>query len=273
MPYPPPDMRALLGTHDLLWVVLDALRWDVAESEWPRTPQLRRLFPAGWEKRHSPGSFTWAAHQAFFAGFLPTPADPAAPRERLFALEFGGSETTGPHTAVLPGENVIGGLRSLGFYTLCLGGVGFFNGQTPLSRVFPALFDEAHWQPEFGVTGRDSPNAQFDAAAECIALAPATRPLCTFLNVAALHQPNYFFLRDSGPDDLASHAAALRAVDAALPRLLRAVVGRPRPTFAIFCSDHGTLYGEDGWIGHRVGHPDVWTVPYAHAEITPTDWL
>ena len=31
----------------------------------------------------------------------------------------------------------------------------------------------------------------------------------------------------------------------------------------IVCSDHGTLYGEDGFTGHRIGHPAVWTVPYA----------
>jgi hypothetical protein len=28
-------------------------------------------------------------------------------------------------------------------------------------------------------------------------------------------------------------------------------------------SDHGTLFGEEGWTGHRIGHPAVWTVPYA----------
>ena len=45
--------------------------WDAG-----RTPHLTRLLPRGWEERHSPGSFTYAAHQAFFAGFLPTPARP-----------------------------------------------------------------------------------------------------------------------------------------------------------------------------------------------------
>ena len=40
-------------------------------------------------------------------------------------------------------------------------------------------------------------------------------------------------------------------------------------TFLIACSDHGTLYGEQGFTGHRVGHPAVWTVPYAQAMISP----
>ena len=40
-------------------------------------------------------------------------------------------------------------------------------------------------------------------------------------------------------------------------------VQRRGPALAILCSDHGTAYGEDGYSGHRVAHPVVWTVPYA----------
>ena len=36
-----------------------------------------------------------------------------------------------------------------------------------------------------------------------------------------------------------------------------------RSALAIVCSDHGTAYGEDGYSGHRLAHPVVWTVPYA----------
>ncbi|RKH43579.1 metalloenzyme domain-containing protein, partial [Corallococcus sp. AB050B] len=70
------DLNALVGTHDLLFLTLDTLRYDVAreELEAGRTPTLAALLPGGrWEERHSPASFTYAAHQAFFAGFLPTP--------------------------------------------------------------------------------------------------------------------------------------------------------------------------------------------------------
>ena len=41
------------------------------------------------------------------------------------------------------------------------------------------------------------------------------------------------------------------------------MLARGAPLFAILTSDHGTLYGEDGYIGHRVAHPLVTTVPYA----------
>jgi hypothetical protein len=42
---------------------------------------------------------------------------------------------------------------------------------------------------------------------------------------------------------------------------------RRGPSAAIVCSDHGTCYGEDGYTGHRLAHPVVWTVPYAEALI------
>ena len=91
------DLNALVGTHDLLLLTLDTLRYDVAreELEAGHTPTLAALLPGGrWEERHSPASFTYAAHQAFFAGFLPTPVTPGR-HPRPFALRFEGSETTG----------------------------------------------------------------------------------------------------------------------------------------------------------------------------------
>ncbi|RYZ80354.1 MAG: metalloenzyme domain-containing protein, partial [Proteobacteria bacterium] len=38
----------------------------------------------------------------------------------------------------------------------------------------------------------------------------------------------------------------------------------------VICSDHGTTYGEDGFHGHRVAHPQVWNVPYAEFVLTQT---
>lgn len=271
----PLDMNQIFPGHDLLWLVLDALRFDVAEAEMKagRTPNLAKLTgPGGWEKRHTPGSFTFPAHQAFFAGFLPTPASAHLARERLFAARFAGSETTGSHTKVFDEANVIAGLRGEGYHTLCIGGVGFFNKQTALSRVLTDLFDESHWCSDFGVTCRESPRHQFDFAARRLAELPKEKPLCCFINVSAMHQPNYFYLRDSGPDDLDSHAAALRAVDAALPLLMAAFQRRGRPLFHITCSDHGTAYGEEGFAGHRAAVPAIWEVPYADGIVNTDPW-
>jgi hypothetical protein len=216
-----------------------------------------------WEGRHSPGSFTFAAHQAFFAGFLPTPADPAAEKTRLFGCRFEGSETIGPNTKVFAEGNWIQGLASEGYRTLCVGGVGFFNKLTALGEVLPSFFAESAWRREFGVTERESTRHQFTYAAEWLGQLDTEERALVFVNVSAIHQPNYFYAREDGGDDLASHAAALQYVDGQLPMLLDAMRKRPRGTFFIVTSDHGTAYGEDGWNGHRLAHEVVWTVPYA----------
>ena len=262
------DMNTLCRTHDLLLLVLDTLRFDVARAEWNagRTPNLARLLPGGWEARHSPGNFTYAAHQSFFAGFLPTPAAPDDLRMRLFAVRFPGSETTGPGTKVFDTPDIISGFRAEGWRTICIGGVGFFNLQTPLSRVLPSLFEEAFWETRFGVTDQESTRHQFEFANRKLWERP-NQPTFLFINVSALHQPNYFYHTAAGPDTLASHAAALRYVDAQLPILLDGLRRKHRPTFCVLTSDHGTTYGEDGWTGHRLAHLAVWTVPYGEAMV------
>ena len=264
-------MRDLIGSHDLLFVTLDTLRYDVAAEclASGRTPQLAAVLPGGvWERRHTPASFTYAAHHAFFAGFLPTPVTPG-PHERLFAARFAGSETSGEGTYVFDAADLPSALAAAGYHTVCLGGVGFFNPGSPLGRVLPGLFAEAHWERAFGVTAPDCLGAQLDRLATIVGGLPAERPLFTFVNVAALHQPNRHYVPGAGTDSLATHAAALAYVDSRLGRLFDLVAGRGRPCRVILCSDHGTLYGEDGHVGHRVAHEAVWTVPYADFLLDP----
>lgn len=261
----------LIGTHNILWVTLDTLRLDaaVAEYEAGNTPAIAKLFPSGWEHRHSPASFTYAAHAAFFAGFLPTPVAPGV-HQRRFAMAFPGSETTATSTAVFDTPDIVTGLADAGYRTLCLGGVGFFSMRTPLGSVLPDLFQQAFWNPGFGVTEPDCFSNQVDKTEQLMA-APADQPTFLFINVAALHQPNLHYLPGAGEDSLATHRAALRHVDGDVPRLVDAMT-RDRPCLMIFMSDHGTAYGEDGHTGHRIGHRVVWDVPYAEAVIEVGAW-
>ena len=258
------DATRVVGTHDILWLLLDTLRYDVARDclRAGRTPNLAALLPGGvWEERHSPGSFTYAAHAAFFAGFLPTPIAPGR-HDRLFAVRFAGSETTAATTCVFDAPDIVTGLAGLGYHTLCVGGVGFFNKQGPLGSVLPGLFAESVWRPEFGVTDPDSTANQVAWIAERLRELPAACRLFLFLNVSALHQPNRFYLPGAERDSRESHAAALEYVDRQLPALFDALRHRAS-LLCVVCSDHGTAYGEDGYSGHRLAHPVVWTVPYA----------
>jgi hypothetical protein len=242
----------------------DALRFDTAETAWRegRTPFLQGLIPHGWERRHTPGNFTYAAHAAFFAGFWPTPCTPG-PYPRPFALQFPGSRSIGPHTILLEGDNIVAGLRARGFQTVCIGGVGFFNPGTPLGAVFPAYFERSYWRPEFSVTEIHSTRAQVRQACDCIAECATDHPLFLFMNIAATHPPTHGYVPGSRGDSVATQTAALEYIDRQLPPLFQALQERGRAGVAFLMSDHGTLFGEEGWTGHRVSHSAVWTVPYA----------
>jgi hypothetical protein len=222
------NVSRLVGTHDVLFVTLDTLRYDVAERLHAagRTPHLSAVLPPeGWEKRHTPGNFTLAAHAAFFAGFLPTPARPGK-HPRPFALRFPGSETTTPETAVFDAPDLVAGFRGRGYHTVCVGGVGFFNKLTPLGSVLPGLFDESHWSPELGVTDPRSTEHQVDLALARVAALPANRRVFLFVNVSAIHQPNRFYLHGAADDSPDSHAAALEYAERG-SRWYARTTGRP----------------------------------------------
>jgi hypothetical protein len=256
--------RELIGSHDVLLMTLDTLRYDVAQRALlaGRTPNFARWLPGGtWERRHSPGNFTYAAHQAFFAGFLPTPAAPGK-HPRLFAAKFPGSETTTEQTFVFDAPDLVTGLAAAGYHTICIGGVGFFNRLSPLGSVLPELFHESHWSEELGVTSASSTERQVALACERLRCLSDDQRVFLFVNVSALHQPNCIFAPPATEDSPATQAAALEYVDRQLPPLFEALTRRG-PALCIVCSDHGTAYGDDGYWGHRVAHESVWTVPYA----------
>jgi hypothetical protein len=254
--------KELIGTHDILLMTLDTLRYDVAvmQLEAGHTPALATHIKQ-WEQRHTAGSFTYAAHHAFFAGFLPSPASPGR-HPRLFATAFPSSETTTERTAVFDAPDIVTGLAQAGYHTVCIGGVGFFDKRSPLGSVLPGLFAESHWSPEMGINGADSTRHQVSLGVRILASIPTDRRVFLFVNVSAIHQPNHMFQAGATSDSIATHAAALRYVDRHLPPLF-AALQRRGPTLCVICADHGTTYGEDGYFGHRIGHPLVWQVPYA----------
>lgn len=258
------NCAALIPGHDVLMITFDTLRFDVAERALSEglSPTLQQLLPNNkWEKRQTPGNFTYAAHHAFFAGFLPTPVEPGS-HERLFAAKFAGSETTGSGTCVFDASDIVSGFHKEGYHTVCIGGVGFFNKQNPLGNVLPSMFAESHWNPSLGVTDPNSTKHQVDLALNIVNGLDARKRLFLFINISAMHQPNYMYMPGATADSAETQLHALAYVDSQLPPLFEAMRQRA-PVLAILCSDHGTAYGEDGYRGHRNNHPTVLNVPYA----------
>ena len=73
-------------------------------------------------------------------------------------------------------------------------------------------------------------NSRFESAENQIILAekilnktPQNQRLFLFINISALHQPNYFYLEGAKTDTLDTHAAALEYIDIQLGKLWNAV--------------------------------------------------
>ncbi len=260
------DMNQIVGRAHILFVCIDCLRYDVAweEQQSNGTPVLNRY--GAWRKCQAPGNFTYPSHQAMFTGFFPVDKGilNMKNRETLFFSEDIGMGRKAPQGAfTFQGSNWIEGLAREGYETYCIGGVSFFDKRTDVGKVLPSYFQHSYWNPSFGCKVKESAKNQIDFALKKLSQIPPETLLMMYLNISALHYPNYFYLPEGKKDSREAHAAALRYVDAQMGRLFAAFAARGE-TFVICCSDHGTCYGEDGAWYHGINHPLVNTVPYKH---------
>lgn len=260
------DMNQIVGSHDILFICLDTLRYDVAykEQEENGTPILNQY--GSWRKCQAPGNFTYPSHQAMFAGFFPIDEEirDMKKREKLFFSEDIGMGRKTPDGAFnFKGSNIIKGLENEGYDTYCIGGVSFFDKRTDIGKVLPSYFKYSYWNPSFGCKVKDSATNQIDFAIGRMKAICKEQRVMMYINISALHYPNHFYIPGEVADSVMTQAAALRYVDRELERLFD-VFQKKGDTFVICCSDHGTCYGEDGVLYHGVNHPIVNTVPYKH---------
>lgn len=260
------NMNEIVGAYNILFVCIDSLRYDVAEEEQDRggTPVLNRY--GRWRRCEAPGNFTYPSHQAMFAGFLPMDAGikNMKQREKLFFSEDIGMGRKAPEGAFcFRGATFVEGLEKEGYETFCIGGLSFFDQRTDIGKVMPSYFMHSFWNPSFGPKVRESTKNQIDLAVKKISGLPVEQLMMMYINISAIHYPNYFYVEGTNKDSVESHGAALRYVDAQLERLFHAF-HKKGDTFVICCSDHGTCYGEDGYLYHGFNHPIVNTVPYKH---------
>lgn len=260
------DMNKIVGSHNILFVCIDSLRYDAAYEEeiTGGTPVLNRY--GSWRRCQAPGNFTYPSHQAMFAGFLPVDEEikDMKKREKLFFSEDIGMGRKAPRGAFLFSHPTwVQELADRGYETYCIGGVSFFDNRTDIGRVMPSYFKHSYWKPSFGCRVKESAQNQVDYALRMLSQAESGKNIMMYINISAIHYPNYFYTDNGKRDSLEAHRYALRYVDSQLGRLFEgfAELG---DTFVICCSDHGTCYGEDGVWYHGVNHPIVNTVPYKH---------
>ena len=261
------DMTKVVGNCDILFVCLDTLRYDaaIAEEQGGGTPVLNRY--GAWEKRQAPGNFTYPSHHAIFAGFLPFKDEARSIGEQemlFFPKSIGMGKKTPKGAYGFDAANLVEGLHADGYDTWCVGGVAFFDKRSALGRVFPSFFEKSYWNPSFSCPVKESAGNQVDFILNRLEQNADPRRIYLYLNVCAIHYPNYFYLEQEKNDSLVTHRAALRYVDSQLGRLFDGWKEKRGETFVVCFSDHGTCYGEDGYVFHGVNHPVVSTVPYKH---------
>ena len=192
--HPDLDMNQVVGTHDILMLCFDTLRYDVSKEEEAagRTPVLNS-HGGEWEKRHAPGNFTYPSHFAIFAGFLPSPAEPHSLRSRkwlFFPVQAGTGRIPPAGSYPFTEATFVQSLANVGYETICIGGVNFFSKRNELGRVFPGYFTKSYWLPTFGCTAPDSTEKQIDFALKKLENYPEDKRIFMYINFSAIHYPN-----------------------------------------------------------------------------------
>lgn len=272
--------RFLKPFRSIVWIVLDSARWDAFQAA--RTPWARRLGRV--EKRHSYASWTAPSHQVFLSGLLPHANKPGIAAARVYREELarwgarmGARDPVSlDFDALLPAMSLARLLRAHGYRCEARVSLPVLNPSTGMGRDFD------HW--ELMPSHHDLPAIvralRFDAA-----------PVFHFVNTGETHYP-YLTPGDTTSDlpwlpglrgacrDLAAGADAVANAAALDSRLLSSLFDRqvacvesvdaslealfekaPDDTWFILTSDHGELFGEDGWFGHGpIVHEKVFEV-------------
>lgn len=259
------NMNEIVGENNILFICLDTLRYDIAlqEQENNGTPILNKY--GKWQKCHAPGNYTLSSHMAMFTGHMPSPAEPTPlfERERLFIPKERNNFLVPKEAFCFEGASWVEGLEKVGYETICVGGVAFFNKRTDINKILPNMFKKSYWHPSFSCHIPNGFENQLDLIERKLNNYSNDERLFMYVNIDSIHYPNNFYIEGAEGDSLDSHAAALRYVDKHLERLFD-MFSKKGKTFVMVCSDHGSCYGEDGYYFHCLSNEIVYTVPYKH---------
>jgi len=242
----------------------DSLRYDAALEA--VTPNLDAIFSAvgmkDWVKVGSHGTHTLSSHISMLhAGILPcwntddVPGPYNRKKENLFKAQLPWDRKSDAVYPTPPASNIVIGFKELGYRTVGIGGVHWFDNRFITSGFWEKnFFEEFYWEERFAEEEPDGFEYQIDLA-EQLLNGDDERPLFFFLNISSTHIP----YRNSSRS-IKGQASCLEYIDSHFPRLFKLF---PNPCHIILVSDHGDCMGEDGLWGHAVYHPKVMEVPMA----------
>jgi arylsulfatase A-like enzyme len=273
------------GARNLVVVVFDSLRFDSWTAAHPAV--LSRLGPV--ERRWSYASWTAPSHYNLLMGLLPHTSPTHVYASEYYKQDFvrygerlgvAGME----FKRLLPSIFLPTYLRNvLGYRTHAMVSMPVLNRHTPINRDF----DTYELMPKHNDMAAMLPQMRFDDE----------RPAFYLLNTGETHYP--YALPDEDPsrwprlsgvhgvfknldeqtvpaepaffDDRALAELRDRQIDAV--RYLDGVIARlfdlvPKNTWIIVTSDHGELFGEEGYFGHGpIAHDKVLEVPFVEGPV------
>jgi hypothetical protein len=277
------------GARNLLFVVLDSLRYDSWLEAQPQT--LATLGEV--ERRWSYASWTAPSHYNLLMGLLPHSSPPDVYASEYYKRDFlRYSERLGvagmQFSKVLPSLFLPTYLKhSLGYRTHAMVSLPVLNRHTPINRDF----DSYELMPRHNDMAAMLPHMRFDER----------RPSFYLLNVGETHYP--YALPDEDPaawprisgvhgvwdrlDQAADDPAAVSPRELFDQQALAELRGRqiraveyldgvfarlfdllPANTWVIVTSDHGELFGEDRYFGHGpIAHEKVFEVPFVEGPV------
>ncbi|HEV2686723.1 MAG TPA: sulfatase-like hydrolase/transferase [Actinomycetota bacterium] len=268
------------GARNLIVVTFDSLRYDTWTAAQPQT--LAKL--GSVERRWSYASWTAPSHYNLLMGLLPHTSPPRVYASEYYKQDFlRYSQRLGvdgiEFKKLLPSIFLPTYLRTvLGYKTHAMVSMPVLNRNTPINRDF----DTYELMPKHNDMAAMLAQMSFDDE----------RPSFYLLNVGETHYPYalpdedpsmwprlsgvhgvFKHLDDEQPSDepaffndavLAElrerQVDALRYLDGVVARLFDLV---PKNTWIVVTSDHGELFGEDGYFGHGpIAHDKVLEVPF-----------
>ncbi len=272
--------------NNLVLVVLDSLRYDSWLEASPSN--LARLGPV--ERRWSYASWTAPSHFNLLMGLLPHGSPPHVYASELYKADLARySERLGiegiEFKSLLPSLFLPSYLKTLGYRTEARVSMPVLNPYTPLNRDF----DHYELMPTHNNMMAMVQALNFNG----------DRPTFHLLNVGETHYPYAVphedpqqwphlpgfhgavreldgARRSTGGgtpqfdqqqlDELRRRqVAALAFLDDVFARLFETV---PRNTWIVVTSDHGELFGEDGYFGHGpIAHDKVLEVPFVEGPV------
>jgi arylsulfatase A-like enzyme len=271
--------------NHIVFIVMDSCRYDSMQAA--TTPNIDRLGKT--EKRYSYASWTAPSHYAFTMGLMPhsSPRDVFA--SEIYKEEFmSWKERTGAGADVsfgdfLPEISLPKVLSKLGYHTVAKVSMPVLNKYTLISKHFDEYKLMSH-------------HNDFATMVEEMEF-PDDEPQYYFLNLGETHYP-YMLSGDdlphisgvhgalkslgkeasSGPQSIEAtfkpeqmkslHQQQIRCVEYIDGLIGKLIDKAPKDTWFIVTSDHGELFGEDGYFGHGpIMHEKCFEIPFVEGRI------